>query len=107
MSARRIFAGPARLAAIAPYLWMVLFFLVPFGFVLKISLSQTAIAQPPYLPVFDLASGLAAIWAALAELSAKRTVTIMLPRLKRLPTAASISASSPCNSSGRRIWVLK
>ncbi len=54
MSARRIFAQPARYAAIAPYLWMVLFFLVPFGFVLKISLSQTAIAQPPYLPVFDL-----------------------------------------------------
>ena len=53
MSARRIFTRPARLAAIAPYLWMVLFFLVPFVFVLKISLSQTAIAQPPYLPVFD------------------------------------------------------
>jgi putrescine transport system permease protein len=69
MSARRIFTRPARLAAVGPYLWMVLFFLVPFGFVLKISLSQTAIAQPPYLPVFDLASGLAAIWAALAELS--------------------------------------
>ena len=34
MSARRIFAQPARYAAIAPYLWMVLFFLVPFGFVL-------------------------------------------------------------------------
>ena len=47
MSARSIFARPARLAAIAPYIWMVLFFLVPFGFVLKISLSQTAIAQPP------------------------------------------------------------
>ena len=58
MSARRIFARPARFAAIAPYLWMVLFFLVPFGFVLKISLSQTAIAQPPYTPVFDLAAGL-------------------------------------------------
>ena len=54
MSARRIFARPARLAAIAPYVWMVLFFLVPFGFVLKIALSQTAIAQPPYTPVFDL-----------------------------------------------------
>ena len=50
MSARRIFARPARFAAIAPYLWMLLFFLVPFGFVLKISLSQTAIAQPPYMP---------------------------------------------------------
>src|SRR5437763_3268966 len=69
MSARRIFAQPARYAAILPYLWMVLFFLVPFGFVLKISLSQTAIAQPPYLPVFDPTQGFAAIKAALAELS--------------------------------------
>jgi putrescine transport system permease protein len=69
MSARRIFARPARFAAIAPYLWMVLFFLVPFGFVLKISLSQTAIAQPPYTPVFDLAEGWQAFTAALAQLS--------------------------------------
>jgi putrescine transport system permease protein len=71
MSARRIFTRPARLAAIAPYLWMLLFFLVPFGFVLKISLSQTAIAQPPYLPVFDLTQGFAAIKPALAALSAE------------------------------------
>ncbi|WP_291866723.1 ABC transporter permease subunit [Bradyrhizobium sp.] len=69
MSARRIFAAPARLAAIAPYLWMAAFFLVPFGFVLKISLSQTAVAQPPYLPVFDLTQGLDAIKAAFAGLS--------------------------------------
>ena len=70
MSERGIFTRPARLAAIAPSLWMVLFFLVPFGFVLKISLSQTAIAQPPYLPVFDLTLGIAAIKAAAAALSA-------------------------------------
>ena len=69
MSARRIFTLPARRAAIAPYVWMVLFFLVPFGFVLKISLSQTAIAQPPYLPLFDLAEGGDAIKAAFAMLS--------------------------------------
>ena len=69
MSARRIFAGPARLAAIAPYLWMVLFFLVPFGFVLKIALSQTAIAQPPYLPAFDLTQGAAALGRAFAAFS--------------------------------------
>src|ERR1700761_5105754 len=69
MSVRRIFARPARFAAIAPYLWMVLFFLVPFAFVLKISLSQTAIAQPPYLPTFDLTQGFAAIKAAFAALS--------------------------------------
>ena len=69
MSARNIFARPARFAAIAPYVWMVLFFLVPFGFVLKISLSQTAIAQPPYTPVFNFTEGLSAIKAALGELS--------------------------------------
>src|SRR5271154_4455205 len=69
MSGRRIFARPARLSAIAPYVWMVLFFLVPFGFVLKISLSQTAIAQPPYTPVFDLTAGTAALKEAFAALS--------------------------------------
>ena len=69
MSGRRIFARPARFAAIAPYVWMVLFFLVPFAFVLKISLSQTAIAQPPYDPVFDLTAGWEALRAAFAALS--------------------------------------
>ncbi|HTO67097.1 MAG TPA: ABC transporter permease subunit [Bradyrhizobium sp.] len=69
MSARQIFAEPARRAAIAPYVWMVLLFLVPFGFVLKISLSQTAIAQPPYVPVFDVAAGWGAIADAFAALS--------------------------------------
>jgi putrescine transport system permease protein len=69
MSARGLFTRPARLAALAPYLWMVLFFLVPFGFVLKIALSQTAIAQPPYVPVFDIAAGWEAIKAAAAQLS--------------------------------------
>ncbi|MBR0825181.1 ABC transporter permease [Bradyrhizobium manausense] len=70
MSARRIFARPARFAAIAPYLWMALFFLVPFAFVLKISLSQTAIAQPPYEPLFDLTAGWEAIRTAFGALSA-------------------------------------
>jgi putrescine transport system permease protein len=69
VSARGIFTRPARLAAIVPYLWMLLFFLVPFGFVLKISLSQTVIAQPPYAPVFDFTAGWAAIRGALAALS--------------------------------------
>ena len=69
MSARTVFTRPARLAAIAPFLWMVLFFLVPFLFVLKISLSQTAIAQPPYTPVFDVVEGWEAIKTAFAELS--------------------------------------
>ncbi|MBI3701964.1 MAG: ABC transporter permease [Afipia sp.] len=69
MSARQIFTRPARIAVVVPYLWMAAFFLVPFGFVLKIALSQTAIAQPPYVPVFDLAAGWEAVKAAAAQLS--------------------------------------
>ena len=69
MSSPSLFTRPARLAAIAPYFWMALFFLVPFLFVLKISLSQTAIAQPPYTPVFDVSEGWEAIKAAFAALS--------------------------------------
>ena len=69
MSALRIFTRPARIAAIVPYIWMALFFLVPFGFVLKIALSQTAIAQPPYLPVFDIAAGWSAFKSALSQFS--------------------------------------
>jgi putrescine transport system permease protein len=69
MSAESNFTRPARLAAIAPYLWMMLFFLVPFLFVLKISLSQTAIARPPYTPVFNLDEGWDAIKTAFAALS--------------------------------------
>jgi len=48
---------PARLVVLIPYAWLVVLFLAPFAIVLKISLSQTAMAQPPYLPVFDLAAG--------------------------------------------------
>jgi putrescine transport system permease protein len=69
MTGRPIFARPARIGAIAPYVWMALFFLVPFGFVLKISLSQTAVAQPPYVPVFDLAEGWATMRSNFAALS--------------------------------------
>ncbi|MET0967831.1 MAG: ABC transporter permease subunit [Tardiphaga sp.] len=69
MSARDIFTAPARRAAILPYVWMVLFFLVPFAFVVKISLSQTAIAQPPYLPLFGLGDGVSGLKASFAALS--------------------------------------
>jgi putrescine transport system permease protein len=50
-------ARSARLVVLVPYLWLSVFFLAPFLIVLKISLSQTAVAQPPYTPVFDLAAG--------------------------------------------------
>jgi putrescine transport system permease protein len=46
-----------RFAIGFPYAWLLAFFLLPFLIVLKISLSQTAIAQPPYTPLLDLAAG--------------------------------------------------
>jgi len=52
-----------------PYAWLVAFFLVPFLIVIKISLSQTAIAQPPYTPVFDLAAGWPGLQDFFAQLS--------------------------------------
>ncbi|MBL0370729.1 ABC transporter permease subunit [Rhizobium sp. KVB221] len=45
--------NPARwLVVIVPYLWLAVFFLAPFFIILKISVSDTAIAMPPYTPVF-------------------------------------------------------
>lgn len=58
-----------KLVVRIPYAWLVAFFLVPFLIVLRISLSQTAIAQPPYLPVFDLAAGWQGLRSFLAGLS--------------------------------------
>lgn len=42
-----------RFAVAVPYLWLVLFFLVPFGMVLRIALSDSATALPPYAPHFE------------------------------------------------------
>jgi putrescine transport system permease protein len=38
-----------------PYLWMLLFFAIPFLIVLKISFSTQAIAIPPYTPILEFA----------------------------------------------------
>jgi len=40
-----------------PYLWLLALFLVPFLIVLKISLSDPAIARPPYTPTLDISLG--------------------------------------------------
>ena len=48
---------------IVPYAWLVALFLVPFLIVVKISLSDPALAIPPYTPTLDLAAG----WAGVRE----------------------------------------
>jgi putrescine transport system permease protein len=43
-----------RMLVIAvPVLWLLIFFLIPFLVVAKISMSEPAIAQPPYLPLLE------------------------------------------------------
>ncbi|MBY3135266.1 MULTISPECIES: ABC transporter permease subunit [Rhizobium] len=58
-----------RLVIAIPYTWLLLFFLAPFFIVFRISLSTTAIAMPPYEPVFSLADGWAGLWSKIGELS--------------------------------------
>jgi putrescine transport system permease protein len=62
-------SGTNRLIAWIPYLWLILFLLVPFLIVGKLSLSQTAMSQPPYTPVLDPADGLAGLRAFFEALS--------------------------------------
>ncbi|MHA6324715.1 ABC transporter permease subunit [Roseivivax sp. CAU 1753] len=40
-----------------PYLWLLALFLIPFVIVLKISLSDIALAIPPYAPTLDFSAG--------------------------------------------------
>jgi len=67
--ARALTAVTSRLVIIVPYLWLLVFFLVPFIIVFKISLSQTAISMPPYTPVFDLTEGWQGLRDSFSELS--------------------------------------
>jgi putrescine transport system permease protein len=59
----------SRLVIIVPYIWLLFFFLVPFIIVFKISLSQTAIAIPPYAPVLGFGDGIAGFIGQLKQLS--------------------------------------
>ncbi len=62
-------AKPRRgLAAIAPFLWLGVFFLFPFFLVAKLSLSDTALAIPPYAPRVDWNAGIGGVRAFFAAL---------------------------------------
>lgn len=50
------FGGRGLVVAI-PTFWLLIFFLIPFLVVAKISLSEAAIARPPYLPIWDWEDG--------------------------------------------------
>src|SRR4051812_5085581 len=73
-------SGRAFVAAL-PAAWLGLFFLVPFGIVLKVSLSETALAQPPYRPQMEWGAGIAAWLDALASFSLENYRTLLSDEL--------------------------
>jgi putrescine transport system permease protein len=56
------------LIMVPPYLWLLLLFLVPFLIVLKISLSDIALAIPPYTPTLEISEGWRGITTFLSKL---------------------------------------
>ena len=50
---KKIMPHPRWAVISVPYLWMLVFFAIPFLIVLKISFSKLAIAMPPYTPVLE------------------------------------------------------
>ena len=54
---RRWLPGVRWLVIAPPYLWMLLFFAVPFAIALKISFAHQLIAMPPYSELWDSATG--------------------------------------------------
>ena len=66
---RLISSIASRLVIAVPYLWLLIFFLIPFIIVFKISLSQGATSIPPYAPTFDLSAGWQGLKDSFAQFS--------------------------------------
>jgi putrescine transport system permease protein len=74
---------PARkgLAALAPFLWLAVFFAFPFLLVAKLSLSDTALAMPPYAPRLDWGRGLTGVGEFLKALDLQTYGRLFTDRL--------------------------
>jgi len=59
--------GAHWLVILPPYLWLLLFFAVPFAIVLKISLAESAIAQPPYTALYEYTDHILTLRVTLAN----------------------------------------
>jgi len=84
----------AKLVVAIPYAWLAAFFLLPFLIVLKISLSQSVIALPPYTPLFDLSAGWRGIADFLAGLSFDNYISLGSDPLYVLSYAKSLEIAA-------------
>lgn len=69
--------SPRWLALGPPFLWLALFFLLPFLFVARISLSQATRGQPPYAPQMAAGSGWEGFRSLLAGLDLQNHAAIL------------------------------
>ncbi|MBZ9936115.1 ABC transporter permease subunit [Mesorhizobium sp. BR1-1-16] len=60
-----------------PLAWMLIFFLIPFFNVLKISFSTRARAMPPYKPVLSMVDGIAGLFDKLQQLTIANYLTLV------------------------------
>jgi putrescine transport system permease protein len=73
-----------------PFLWLAIFFLLPFLIVLKISLSHPVTAQPPYRPVLDLGRGPEGAREFLSGLDLENFWTLLGDNLYIVAAASSV-----------------
>ncbi|MCL7407741.1 ABC transporter permease subunit [Marivivens donghaensis] len=77
-----------------PFTWLLLFFLVPFVIVIKISLSDPAIAIPPYSPTLELSGGLAGLKAFFSQLDFENFTFLTLDPLYYTAYLSSLKIAS-------------
>jgi putrescine transport system permease protein len=66
----------ARSTIWLPYVWLLIFFLAPFVLVAKLSLSEPAIAQPPYVPAMSFWDGPAGWWEDISTFAVSNYIFI-------------------------------
>jgi putrescine transport system permease protein len=83
-----------RLVIAIPYAWLLVLFLVPFFIVFKISLSETAIAMPPYSPAFSFAHGFAGFWEQVKQLGFDNYIWLTEDNLYLLSYLSSVKIAA-------------
>ncbi len=73
-----------------PFIWLLFFFLLPFLIVVKISLSDTANAIPPYIPTLELQEGWAGLKSFFSELDIESYTWLLEDNLYLLSYLSSL-----------------
>ena len=81
-----------RAVLLPPWLWLLVFFLLPFAIVLKIALSESAIAVPPYAPMAEWQDGALALKLNFANFALLAEDSFYLEAYLRSLRVAAISA---------------